>query len=141
MIFYQLHNRKTDLWFKRDRSVGWCSDQQKASVWSTPAGPRAAIGAVTRYNRMVAHSHPGRMIRPGDLQVVIIIAGGQAAFVRGDDWEGLYLQGKLVEEGHRVRMEEIFRHLGVQVEFIEADEAWLCERGRLPEDLKDVKKL
>jgi hypothetical protein len=61
-------------------------------------------------------------------------------FVDGDDWEGLYLDGKLVDEGHHVRLGDIFRHLGIAFNVIYPDMEWLGERGNLPQNLDEVEE-
>jgi hypothetical protein len=64
----------------------------------------------------------------------------QIAFVDGDDWEGLYLNGKLVKEGHNIRTDDLLCYLGFDAEYLYADDEWLAEQGRLPENLEDVKR-
>lgn len=58
----------------------------------------------------------------------------------GDDWEGVYINGKLVTEGHHVRIDELLQLLGIDGGQIYADDAWLAEQGSLPENLEDVKR-
>lgn len=60
--------------------------------------------------------------------------------VSGDDWEGLYIDGKIVDQGHRLRLEEVLRLLGFDVDCKEADNEWLEQYGNLPDKLKDVKE-
>lgn len=60
-------------------------------------------------------------------------------YVMGDDWDGLYTEGKLVREGHSFSVRHLFEWLGVDVDIVVADLNWLGERGNLPEDLKDIK--
>jgi hypothetical protein len=63
--------------------------------------------------------------------------------VRGDDWSGLYIDGVLVEEGHRLGVEdvlEVVRHLGpFDVETVDADQEWLESEGNLPKLLGEVR--
>ena len=59
----------------------------------------------------------------------------------GDDWEGLYINGKLVYENHNVDAKVIMRELakhGMDAAEAEVDDDWLMEKGRLPEDATDV---
>lgn len=35
----------------------------------------------------------------------------KVTFVDGDDWEGVYIDGKLVTEGHCVRVDEVLKLL------------------------------
>ena len=59
--------------------------------------------------------------------------------VSGDDWEGLYINGNLVTEGHQITNEELLEILGVDFNTSLADIDWLEERGSFPEKLTDVK--
>lgn len=59
-------------------------------------------------------------------------------FVTADDWEGLYVDGKLRFENHSIRPYNIAQVLE-DCEVISCDEEWLEERGFLPENLGDVK--
>lgn len=60
-------------------------------------------------------------------------------FVTADDWEGLYIDGQLVTEGHEVRRSELLRILGIPHKELNADADWLAERGCFPTQLLDVK--
>lgn len=57
----------------------------------------------------------------------------------GDDWVGIYIDGKLVTQGHQINPRELLKQLGYFVESLEPDYDWLDGEGYLPEDLKDVK--
>lgn len=65
-------------------------------------------------------------------------------FVRGDDWEGLYVNGILELEGHSLRGDDVARCLEAQVEvhYIEKEETWdkIVALGcdNLPDKLEDV---
>lgn len=63
--------------------------------------------------------------------------------VRGDDWEGIYIDGKLVSEGHSHDTVEAIKlalkHTITSVETKYADSKWLDDEGNLPTDLRDVK--
>ena len=43
------------------------------------------------------------------------------------------------QEGHHVRLEDVMRHLGIHYNTLYADQKWLEPRGRLPENLDEVK--
>jgi hypothetical protein len=62
--------------------------------------------------------------------------------VRGDDWEGIYLDGFLQLENHSLRLSDVLELLmDQQIDGFHqhtADEEWLEERGRLPENLSEV---
>lgn len=64
-------------------------------------------------------------------------------FIHGDDWEGIYIDGKLETEGHSHAPAEavrlaILRNVA-EVEVKECDFNWLHDEGNLPVDLSDVK--
>lgn len=59
--------------------------------------------------------------------------------VTSNDWQGLYADGKLLDEGHYVRLDDALRLLGHDVEGYEIDNEWMENEGGLPNDLKDVK--
>lgn len=56
-----------------------------------------------------------------------------------DDWEGMFVDGKLEYQNHSLHYEKILRILGIEFSFVEVNEEWLSERGRLPTDLADIK--
>lgn len=62
--------------------------------------------------------------------------------VRGDDWEGFYLDGKLASEGHSHETMETIQFVikrGVtEAETKWADNSWLHDQGSLPDNLSDV---
>lgn len=60
--------------------------------------------------------------------------------VNGDDWHGLYVDGKLYHEGHDIPIDIIFQALNVPFKKIECDYAWLEKARKLPADLQRVKK-
>ena len=71
-------------------------------------------------------------------------------FVHADDWEGLYIDGKLILEGHSLSavdvLDAIWEHrtpgFGLRVtsyEAHDADEDWMFTQGTLPVDFEDVK--
>lgn len=60
-------------------------------------------------------------------------------FVHGaDDWEGMYVDGVLRLEGHRLDADDVARKLGADVLRVQADGEWLASHGSLPSLLKDV---
>jgi hypothetical protein len=63
--------------------------------------------------------------------------------VRGDDWEGAYVNGKLETEGHSLEVAETVRlavrHKVAEVFVRSCDIAWLHDEGNLPDDLFKVK--
>jgi len=61
-------------------------------------------------------------------------------FVGSDDWEGLYINGKLIMEDHHLDVFKILKAIDIKYQYIEADDDWICERGTLPENIKEVKE-
>lgn len=56
------------------------------------------------------------------------------------DWEGMYIDGKLVVEDHRLDLYQVLDLIGVKYKYVQADAEWLGECGRLPDKLSKVKK-
>lgn len=52
MTFFMLRDQKTGRWYRRSNDYGtsWV-DQSVASVWTSPEGPQACKGVITRRNR------------------------------------------------------------------------------------------
>lgn len=55
------------------------------------------------------------------------------------DWEGLYLNGRLVFEGHSITWWQMLEALKIEYQTLEADQDWFYQRGNLPKFLEDVK--
>ncbi|HJY98116.1 MAG TPA: hypothetical protein VJ227_00145 [Patescibacteria group bacterium] len=65
--------------------------------------------------------------------------------VYGEDWEGLYVDGRLYTQDHRISVTDVFdvlSSLGIKIkaEQIECDYEWLEEKGGFPTDIADVIK-
>lgn len=63
----------------------------------------------------------------------------EITLVRGEDWEGMYVNDELVAEGHSLDARVIIEALKLNLKptiFIDYD--WLEKRGTLPRDLKEV---
>lgn len=56
----------------------------------------------------------------------------------GGDWEGFYLDNKLIADGHVVTATEILEKLGYSVDSVEVNQEWLESRGNLPENMEEV---
>jgi hypothetical protein len=141
MIFYMLWDKKTGLWYKRHHGRGgsYWVEQNEASVWTTPAGPRACLGPIRRDNRRITRAgYTATHIR--EPEIVSFQAGNPVTvgLVICDDWEGMYLNGKLVTEGHHIRLNEMLRHLGIKCIELHPDDTWLEEGPGLPEDFNEV---
>lgn len=62
-----------------------------------------------------------------------------AVFVTNyNDWEGIYLDGKLVDQGHSLDLVQTLKRLGIDVRVVEPSHDWLMSRGRLPDTLDEV---
>lgn len=59
---------------------------------------------------------------------------------RGNDWIGLYDDGRLVTQGHNLILDNMLRHFGHEVKSIDVDQEWLEDRGDLPDNLAEVKE-
>ena len=64
--------------------------------------------------------------------------------VYGDDWKGLYIDGKLAYENHSIDLQTFLwvlekNGIRLDVECKDCDEDWLEHRGNLPKDLKEVR--
>ena len=57
--------------------------------------------------------------------------------VAADDWEGLYVDGKLVAQGHSLSLETWFRHLEVDVDSYGLDWDWMHRVGTLPANFEE----
>ncbi len=55
-----------------------------------------------------------------------------------DDWEGLFIDGKLVTEGHSIPLYEFCEVLGIKVDFKEVDDEYMCEMGSFPQNLDEI---
>jgi len=63
----------------------------------------------------------------------------KVVLVDGDDWQGLYVNGKLETQGHSVELDDVLKVFGITIDTIYADLDWLSDLGYLPDKLKDVK--
>jgi hypothetical protein len=61
-------------------------------------------------------------------------------YVTSDEWEGIYVDGKLVCENHSLSIREFLEYTGVECDRMDCDEDWMADHGHLPEDLAEVKK-
>lgn len=66
------------------------------------------------------------------------IMNKKITFVKGDDWEGLYINGKLIKEDHSLHVEDVLEAVGVKVDTLHADCEWLWDQGSLPDKLDEV---
>jgi hypothetical protein len=64
---------------------------------------------------------------------------GKVTRVWTDNWEGLYVNGRLVAEGHSLDAREALEAVGWAVESRELDEEWITERGHLPDGIDRVR--
>lgn len=61
-----------------------------------------------------------------------------------DDWEGVYVNGRLYMEDHRLNVKRVFEmvatlgHIG-EYEYKTVDFDWMQEEGLLPAAIEDVK--
>jgi hypothetical protein len=73
--------------------------------------------------------------------------GTEYVLVKGEDWRGLYLNGKLVLQDHSIDLEYALNFIikngaGItSFKAIECDDNWLEENHELPTNLADAKLL
>lgn len=66
---------------------------------------------------------------------------------QGDDWQGLYIGGTLMAEGHEIDTVEMFKIILNTMPKVIADDIsrrwvdldWIADRGSLPQSIDDVK--
>jgi len=63
----------------------------------------------------------------------------KVVIVEGDDWKGLYVDGKLEYEDHNITPKKVLDVLGIELGIMECDLNWLFERGDMPKNLSEVK--
>lgn len=61
------------------------------------------------------------------------------SFVHGEDWVGLYIDGKLMAQGHSLSNVQVLACLGITSNRIDVGQDWLSEQGYLPTNLEDVR--
>ena len=70
-------------------------------------------------------------------------------YVIGEDWEGIYINNVLVNEGHKIRFNDGFEiiceHINkvervdnIQFSTYDIDQDWLEDKGSLPEKFEDI---
>jgi hypothetical protein len=63
---------------------------------------------------------------------------------QGDDWNGLFIDGRLVMEDHRLKTKDIQAAmkdagvLGTEIQFKEVDMDWMYEVGSFPINMSEV---
>lgn len=64
------------------------------------------------------------------------------SYVNGDGWVGLYVNGQLVEQGHKIDPRNLLEHVAnlerFTAESIIPNQQWLDDRGMLPNRLEEV---
>ena len=60
-------------------------------------------------------------------------------YISGDDWNGIYKDGKLIAEGHSFSVGKLFALLEIECDIKIANDDWLYEVSSFPEKLEDVK--
>jgi hypothetical protein len=68
----------------------------------------------------------------------------RVTLVFGNDWQGIYVNGELREEGHSISALNALCAVkaagAFEVDCVDADNDWLDHRGDLPQRLEDVVK-
>ena len=64
------------------------------------------------------------------------------SIVNGGDWEGIYFDGELQNQGHSLDIEVILEALKgrtiTSVDFFDLDDEWMEDQGWLPNNIQDV---
>lgn len=55
------------------------------------------------------------------------------------EWTGIYVNGKLRDEGDDLALERVLEMLGIYVTTLEVDGEWLADCGSLPDSLENVR--
>ncbi len=75
-----------------------------------------------------------RIITESDLPKLTLVTNG-------DDWEGLYLNGQLYSQDHKVSLHDLAAALGFEIANVEVSADWLGDTVcQLPEKLTDIPK-
>ena len=65
-------------------------------------------------------------------------------YVAGDDWQGLYIDGGLVEENHSIRITDLLEMLEdrrlLTFDYHEVNQGYLEDLGNLPDKFDDIDK-
>lgn len=64
----------------------------------------------------------------------------KVTLVLANDWDGLYVDDKLVTQDHSIYASEALEAVGFSVGVVEADDEWLKRRGQLPVSLAAVRR-
>ena len=68
--------------------------------------------------------------------------GDKFILVKGEDWEGLYINGVLMRQDHNLPLTEYIPYLQafIDIKAVWVDDEWLCQSSHgLPDNYKDVK--
>jgi len=58
--------------------------------------------------------------------------------VSSEDWQGLYVDGKLAYENHSVACKDLSYYIDLTM--INVDDEWMGRKGHLPQHLDDIPK-
>jgi hypothetical protein len=71
--------------------------------------------------------------------------GSRLILLSADDWEGLFIDGELIDEGHEIRRTELVKAMktystfDVKFEYFSIEgQEWLEERGSFPMNFCDI---
>lgn len=66
------------------------------------------------------------------------VAASYILVSNGDDWEGLYVNGKLVQQDHSLSARDVLSLIGIDIEQRWVSYDYTAERGNLPDKLADI---
>jgi len=138
---YLLRQKSSGLYYKKRANQRCCwVALEEAAIWPKKAGPNSAKGIARRLGTPLDDMEvvPFSMIEKTD-KVITVTPKRGITIVRAEDWEGVYIDGKLIDDAHSFEGDEVLFMLGIDCEVKWADDTWLSERGRLPEKLEDVR--
>lgn len=141
MKIYALKDNKTGLYYKRadGRGAGgtWVS-LNEASIWTSKVGAISARTYAERHEKFLANRR-GQHFESDFVIEELPVGYPEVTLVdNGDDWEGLYLNGKLVDQSHKILLEDLCRELKIRFMLRFVNKEWLNDRDSLPEDLSEV---
>lgn len=136
MIVYMLKN-DTGGYYKASHGKGYGGhwvDQGAATVWTSIQGPASAKG---QYLKRWRRRNAGQDDPELTVETFQLIPQ-QIRLFRGDDWQGLYANGKLVRETHSFDGLEVLEELGAHCYDESVNEEKLEAAGGFPKTQAEV---
>jgi len=119
-------------------------DPDPNDIFNATHDPDGTINFVIRYynggcgfNEAIGYALDGLDKETEEINIKLVDA---------DDWIGIYVNDKLVYEGHSIYPTQLLDILkkhadaGFNYEAVECDDDWLAKRGNLPQNFNEVKR-